>query len=124
MHDVMHETQLRHHGWGEDKWIKIRVAHGAVEAVHGEGQRQPGTDDLGHADGFVRIEVDVRRQGFILDQARFHADPEGSGHFQRIDDVQVVRPGLGPVLPRMGAGILADVAFLPVGRRAFLVVAL
>ena len=42
----------------------------------------------------------------------------------RVDHVEIVRPGLGPVFPRMGAGVGADEALLPVGGRGALVVRL
>src|SRR5665213_3927820 len=43
---------------------------------------------------------------------------EGAGHFQGIDNVEVMRPGLGEILPGMRGSISADETFLPVGNSA------
>ena len=50
-------------------------------------------------------------------------DAEGARRLLRRPDVQVVRERLGPVLPRVHRRVGADVALLPVGRRALRVVA-
>ena len=46
------------------------------------------------------------------------------GGLERVDHVQVVRPGFGPVFPGMHGGVGADVRLRPVRGRALLVVAL
>ena len=65
-------------------------------------------------------DVDLKRLG-VVDRG-LHAEAERIGGFQRIHDVQVVRPGLGEILPRMAGGVGADGALLPVRRGAVLVV--
>jgi hypothetical protein len=37
----------------------------------------------------------------VLGNLGTEAQSESPGHFQRVDDVQVMRPGLGEVLPRV-----------------------
>ena len=51
-------------------------------------------------------------------------EPEPERGVEAVDHVQVVRPGLGPVLPRMGRRVRADEPARPVGGRAVLVVRL
>ena len=55
---------------------------------------------------------------------RLEAEPEGVGHLERVDDMKVVSPSLGEVLPGMGGRVGRDKALLPVRRRALAVVAL
>ena len=63
--------------------------------------------------GGVGIEVDFG--GEIADPARLRVDPQSEGlrGFERVDDVQIVGPGLGPVLPRVCPRIGADIAVGP-----------
>ncbi|KAF1057161.1 MAG: hypothetical protein GAK39_06368 [Variovorax sp.] len=51
-------------------------------------------------------------------------DAEAHRGVGRVGHVQVVGPGLGPVLPRMHAGVAAHETLRPVGRRALVVVLL
>jgi hypothetical protein len=46
-------------------------------------------------------------------QFRIDFDTEGRGDFQGVDDMQIMRPGLGEILPRVGTGIEADEIVAP-----------
>ena len=53
-----------------------------------------------------------------------NANAERGRHLQRVDDVQIMRPGLGKILPGVRRRVRADEIVLPVGRRTLLVMAL
>ena len=72
----------------------------------------------------VGVEVHRGVELVALSDGRPDRQTEGVGGLERVDDVQVVRPGLGEVLPRMHGGVGTDEARLPVARRALLIVAL
>ena len=100
------------------------MAHGAVQAVDGERQREPGVDDGGHFGLAVGVEAYVGLQAGIAGELGVDADAEGGGHFQRVYYVQVVGPGFGEVLPGVGGGVDADEVVLPAGFVRVLVVGL
>lgn len=98
----------------------MRVAHTAVEAVQGADQRQP----------MLQKQIEVRRgigiksrQIPLCPQPRrrsgdgFNVHVVGGGRVQRIHDVHIVSPGLGPVFPGVGAGIGGHERGLPIRRR-------
>jgi hypothetical protein len=58
------------------------------------------------------------REGLVLDLVVMRDEAEAARGVERVDHVQVVRPGLRPVLPRMRARVRADVTALPVAWRA------
>jgi hypothetical protein len=57
MNQGMDEAQLFDRPGRQHKRIEIGLTHGAVEAVDGEGNGQPGIDQRTHAGGIVGIEI-------------------------------------------------------------------
>ena len=76
------------------------------------------------ANGSSGAYSDSRPKRFDLPVVALRVDAEAERGAQAVHDVQVVRPGLGPVLPGMHGGVGADVRLRPVGGRPLLVVAL
>ena len=74
--------------------------------------------------GVVGIEVDRGRKVGALGHARADPHAERRRGLQRVDHVEVVRPGFGQVLPRMRAGVGGDETLLPIRRRPVGVMAL
>ena len=72
----------------------------------------------------MRVEIDIGVQRLVFGGGGVDAQAEGAGGLQRVDDVQIMRPGLGEILPGMGGGIGGNEILLPVRRRAFGVMAL
>ena len=64
-----------------------------------------GVDDLLDRCFDVRIEIKASRMGALSVDRGFDSKAEGARRLQRIDDMQVMRPGLGEVLPRMRSGV-------------------
>lgn len=114
MHELVDVAELLHDRRREHEGIEVGLAHAAVEAVQGDGDRKPGIDQLGGALCPVRIEVDRRPEVAAFGDPRANPQTEGTRHLERVDDVQIVCPGLREVLPRVGARVAADEALLPV----------
>src|SRR5262245_19103766 len=72
----------------------------------------------------VWIEVDARGKRLSFGEPRPYAQAERARGFERVDHVEVVRPGLCEILPGVRAGIGGDEMLRPVGRRPFGIVAL
>ena len=66
------------------------------------------------------IEIGMQQAGLV--EVRVEADAETHRHFNRVDDVEVVRPGFGKVFPRMGRRVGGDETCLPAHRRSLAVV--
>ena len=60
---------------------------------------------------------------FLVDRRR-DPEPERVRGFERVDDMQVMRPGFGEILPRVRGRVGRNEALRPIRRRAVLVVAL
>ena len=84
------------------------MTHAAVQAVDRERKRQPGVDDRRDALDAIDVEVDLGGQLVAHGGIRVDPDPEGARGLQRVDDVQVVRPGFREILPGVRRGIVAD----------------
>src|SRR5689334_13394898 len=56
--------------------------------------------------------------------SRTQRQPAAHRRLRDIQHVQIVGPALGPIFPRMAAGIRADESCLPIGRRSLLVMPL
>jgi hypothetical protein len=95
-----------------------------VQTVDRIGERQPRLDQGVEVALTVRIEVDVRGQRGIAPGPGADAQAERSGGLQGVDEVQVVRPILGEILPWVCAGIAADEPLLPVRGRTLVVMRL
>ena len=65
-------------------------------------------DDLVDVAADVGVEVDPGPVRALAVDGRGDAEAEGVGGLQRIDDVEVMRPGLGEVLPGMGGRVGRD----------------
>jgi nucleotide-binding universal stress UspA family protein len=106
----------------EHERVHVLHAHAAVEAVERE---RDGIPPAGQ-----RFEIEEREaighHAFTrpLRGRRAHGQSMALGGLERVDHVQVVRPGLGPVFPGMHAGVSADEIVVPVRRRAGFVVTL
>ena len=74
--------------------------------------------------GPAAVHGEVGLQGGLIGAAGPQRQAAADGRLQRVGDVEVVGPGLGPVFPRVRRGVGGDETLLPVGRRALLVVAL
>ena len=120
---LMHEGKLPDHRRRQNEGIEIRLAHAAVDRVDGEGERQPGVDDAVHL-GDVRIEVDHRIEAGTLGHLRAQPQAECARGFERIDHVEIVRPGFRKILPGVRARIGGDEMLGPVGRGPAGIVAL
>ena len=124
VHQAVDETEFPDHRRRQHERIDVALAHGAADIVDGKDIRQPGIDDLFDAFGLVWIEVDAG--GEVAGLVDFGSDRHARrrDHLERINDVQIMRPGFREIFPRMRGGVLRDKMLLPVGGRAFLVVAL
>jgi hypothetical protein len=120
----MDEGQLLDNRRIDDERIQVGLAHAAVEVVERERERQPIIDNPSDVDPALRIDAKVGGQRATVVQRRVDLDPEGTRHLDRVDDVQVVRPGLGEILPGMRRRVGRDETLLSVGRRSCAVVAL
>ncbi len=102
--------------------IRILHAHAAIEAVERQRHRVPARGQ--------RFEIAKRQRigGHLfagtLGAGNAQRKSVALGGLERVDHVQVVRPGLRPVFPGMHGGVGADVRIRPVRGRALLVVAL
>ena len=119
----MDELEFFDGGGGEEEGVEVGQAHAAVEGIEGAGEGKPVLEDLrkrgvegGGLGGVGGHEPGVGVGGV-------EGDAEADGGFDGVDDVEVVGPGFGPIFPRMGAGVGADVAVLPVGGGAALIIA-
>ena len=121
--EPVHEAELLLHRLGQHERVEVRLAHRAVDGVHGDRHRHPGLQQV--VDGALCVGVEVDGVDRLVPVAEpVGADPECGRRLQRVHDVGVVGEGLGPVLPRVRGRVGGDVALRPVGRRALVVVAL
>jgi len=111
------EAELFDHARPEHGRTDIGLCHGAVEAVQDQRQRRPAIDELADPGSSIGIEVDRGIRLLALGKAGLGRLAKGSRDLERVDDVQVMRPGLGEVLPWVRARVVADEVRLPVGRR-------
>ena len=70
-----------------------------------------------------KLWFDLGRE-FATGPPRLDLQTESARRLQGVHDVQIVRPGLGEILPGMGGGVHADKVVLPVGRCALVIVPL
>src|SRR5271156_5153268 len=80
-----------------------------------DSQRYPRVRQLLHLGRGIWVEIDICRDFSV--EPRTGSQIEGSGHLQRVHNMQIMRPRLGEVLPRVGRGVTADVSLLPILRR-------
>ena len=121
--DVVHEGELVADRADDVERVQVSEAHGPVDAV--EALRHPlpvGQQPLDRLVlvGLERDDVGVAQVG----HGRIEVDADRRRRLQRARDVQVVREGLGEVLPRVHRRVLRDEALVPVGGGAELVVTL
>lgn len=117
MDKAVNEPQLAHDRRREDERVEVGLAYAVVEAIDGIGERQPRPEEDVEVGLSIWIEVDRDAERRIASRPRTNTQAEGVGGLQRIDDVQVVCPGLGEILPGMSAGIAADEILLPIRAR-------
>lgn len=86
MRQHMNEFELGDGACRQDEGIEIGLVHGMVETVDREGNGKQGVDQLRHALGVMRIEIDPRRPS-----AGDNRQVGSASRFQRIDDVEIVR---------------------------------
>ena len=108
VNDIVDEAQLIDCRLGEHEGIEVGLAHRAVEAVERQRQRQPAVDQRADAGRAIGIEIDAGVELVAARQPGVRRQAEGAGDLQRVDDMEVMRPGLGEVLPGMRRGVGAD----------------
>ncbi len=119
---LVHEAQLLEHLGRQHERIRILHAHAAIEAVERQRHRVPARGQ--------RFEIAKRQRigGHVfagtLGAGNAQRKSVALGGLERVDHVQVMRPGFRPVLPGMHGGVGADERIRPVRGRALLVVAL
>ena len=123
-HEVVNEAQLLHDRRRDDERVEIGPAHGPIDAVHGDDEGRPGVDNPLDRTVCVRVEVELGEMRALSVDSRRDPEPERVRRLERVDDMQVMRPGFGEILPWMRGRISRDEALRPVGRRALLVMAL
>ncbi|MPN10603.1 hypothetical protein SDC9_157898 [bioreactor metagenome] len=104
---------LLRHG-AERKRVGVDLPQAARQAVEQQGG---GHQRREHAlEGRRRHDERIDHREMLVAQRAGHVDlrVEALGCLQQVHQVQVVRPGFGPVLPRVGGGIGADVGVVPV----------
>src|SRR5271168_50342 len=62
--------------------------------------------------------------GAVPVDRRLDPEPERARRLERIDDMKIVGPGLGKILPRMRSRVSRDEALRPIDGSALLIVAL
>jgi hypothetical protein len=97
----MDEPKLLHHRRREDEGVEIGSAHRPVDAVHGDDERRPGVDNPLDRTDRVGVEVELSEMRPFLVDSRRDPEPERVRGFERVDDMQIMRPGFGEILPRM-----------------------
>ncbi len=124
----MGEGELACRDGRDDERVKVGQTHAAVERVRGFRKHQPARQHP--------VELRARLEGRpsaglwrLAGRQSAGIQPvqgkiERTNHFERVGDVQVVREGLGPVLPGVARRIGGDVAGLPVRWRAIPVMTL
>ena len=100
-----------------------RQAHTSIDRIDRESHRKPSIDQSRQI-GVARIEINSDAALIRLRVGRMHRESERARRLQRVSDVQIMRPSLGKVLPRMCTGIGRYETVAPVGRRAESVVLL
>jgi hypothetical protein len=122
---TVNEVQLAHGGYRQQEGVEIGHAHAARELVEHAGKSYPAIDHLQEA----RVPAFSVGQYFGAEtfEVQLHMvriQTEAVCHVERVHHVHIVGPGSRPVLPRVAAGVGADEALAPVGRRARFVVRL
>lgn len=100
VHHTMNEGELVDHGRAQPERVARVVAHAEAQAVEGNRQRHPPSDERLKPGRSVRIARRFYRKGVVVRMARLQSQPVGPGRLQRVDHVQIVAPVLSPVLPR------------------------
>jgi hypothetical protein len=107
-HRVVYEHEPGKDGRCKHEWVEIGKSHAAVETVHRIGERQPVVHKPLEGVGTIRVEIRLGVHRFIIVPAGRDPQSEYPRRLEYIDDVQVVRPGLCPILPAMRGGVRAD----------------
>ena len=121
--------QLGHYFPRQHKRVEVRLSHAAGHFVEQGSQSRPVVQKV---QKLLRLRVRLLVQRVQGEKGELQVglvqmvmgQPQADGGVDRVPHVQVMRPAFGPVFPRVGAGVSADVVQPPVGRRAFAVVAL
>ena len=120
--DLVDEPQLGDGRGREDERVGVGEPEAAIQVVQHVGQRKPAVDQPLERGRLRRHRLRRLRQRRLVAAPRPQRQAARGGGLERVDHVQIVRPRLGPVLPRMRARVGADEPLLPVGRGAVLVV--
>ena len=95
---LMHEGELGDRGRAEHERIRIMQPHAAVDRIDGEGQRQPRFDKAIQI-AFMGIEVELGNDA--SGRLRLNDEAKGIRGLEYIDHVEIMRPGLREILPRV-----------------------
>ena len=119
----MDEVQLGHHFVRKYKRIEIGLPHGARHAVEQHGELCPAVqkrqEDLG-----IGVVGQVEGRGVergVVELRRIQRQTIAGSGVDRVAHVHVVSPALGPVFPRVHAGVGTDKMEGPVRARAFFI---
>ena len=120
----MNKVQLGNHLVWQDEGVKVRLAHAARHFVEHGRQAQPVVQKIQKVlcIRVIRLIKRVQREGRDFKLRAVGRQTKAQCRVDGIAHVQVMRPTLGPVLPRVHAGVGADVMQPPPGGRALLVV--
>jgi hypothetical protein len=93
---LVNKGKLGRRRGAQHKGIEIVQPHAAIERIDREGQRKPSLDQATDV-GIARMEIE-HRAGALghLGTDREAGDVRG---FQRVDRMEIVRPGLGKIFP-------------------------
>src|ERR1700756_1421391 len=124
LNQTVNEDQLFDHQRSEDEGIHVPNSDPPGYAVHREDKGQPHVDHALKLSDSIGIEIDLRRQTLCSLDCGAHRDTKISSHLQGVDNMEIMGPGLGEILPCVHRGISRNILLLPIGWRSILVVAL
>jgi hypothetical protein len=112
-YQIVNETELADHPFRKNERIEVGLAHRPIQAIEGDAQRTPAFDDAVHVPRAVRIEIHRRAHVAGLVEMRVNLQAEGSCHFQRIHDMEIVSPCFGKIFPRVRGRVWRDQTVTP-----------
>ena len=134
VYEPVHDVQLAQHRGREHEGVEMHQPHAAREFVEHGVELRPAAHELDEAGAFrvvstvrafLRAIVQHRRsEGLGRELHSAAVEAEALCGVQRVLQMQVVGSRLGPLFPRVAAGVSTDVLQRPIGPRALRVVAL
>src|SRR4028119_1376879 len=90
--EFMYEAELGDDSRGENKGIKVGLAHAAVERVDRKRKRGPSLNQCLDGPHLVGVEVHTHREGAGAFSLRLQPNTIDTCRAERVDDVKIVRP--------------------------------